>query len=684
MTLSNTFASCEAYQLVGELQYTVKKKQIGLLFLTIALILSLFTPNAMAADDLTGHRYEHEMRELISLGIINGYGNGIYKPDQNVTRAEFAKFVVLSFELASEGEEPGSLSIASTPVDISTFKDVKETDWFASVVNDAVLAGIINGFPDGTFKPNALITREQMASMLSRALTAKGLVSEDIKLDPLKFKDAAKINSSHLKDVQLAAMFDLLRGDDLGNFNPKGETTRWMVALVMIRGRDFVFPDVQRSFQVSDVQSGSLVYKADFNSFDQAKTYANAHSNYVVTQNSIILWMKNGIAVSNKLANVFPASDLKWSNVGRGTQFRPYVTTLSEMKYLDATLTAVKVEVAGKVGYVDPTAVRLIPSTMQEGRSYYSRIDVNGQPRLVHHLFNYNTAKTYSSTGVIGIAPSGMQLNTRYYSWDGVTFYNAAGNKVAEQAQYFNKLQLRTKTNYTAAELDKFLADQFPFYNRTAGGKVWTTSPLVGIGKDVKEVEEAYQVNALYLLAHAIHESGWGTSKIAQDKFNLFGYGAVDSDPYRGAYTYPNFKASVEDAAKRVTANYQQVSGSFYNGSFLGNKALGMNVRYASDPFWGEKIAGHMFRADDYLGKKDIFKENLFETVVANTNFRSSGGVTGTNLLYTMPEPGLPVVAPGVTSISPTTWYRVVSEQRLYPEAFVRGDLIRPIPLAGK
>ena len=121
-------------------------------------------------------------------------------------------------------------------------------------------------------------------------------------------------------------------------------------------------------------------------------------------------------------------------------------------------------------------------------------------------------------------------------------------------------------------------------------------------------MEVKYGVNALYLMAHAIHESAWGTSDIAYDKHNLFGYGAVDSDPYSGAYTYDSFSGSVEDAAKKVSTNYLSPKGSFYNGAFLGNKGAGMNVKYASDPYWGEKIAGHMYRADQYISGLDSNK----------------------------------------------------------------------------
>lgn len=58
----------------------------------------------------------------------------------------------------------------------------------------------------------------------------------------------------------------------------------------------------------------------------------------------------------------------------------------------------------------------------------------------------------------------------------------------------------------------------------------------------LSKAEELHGTNALYLLAHAIHESNWGKSKIARDKNNLFGIGANDGNPYQDAWTYENYE----------------------------------------------------------------------------------------------------------------------------------------------
>lgn len=110
---------------------------------------------------------------------------------------------------------------------------------------------------------------------------------------------------------------------------------------------------------------------------------------------------------------------------------------------------------------------------------------------------------------------------------------------------------------------------------------------LAGLGSAFMAAEQNYHVSARYLLAHAIEESAWGTSQIAQDKHNLYGYGADDSHPYQDAYSFPSFAACIDYVARMVAENYLSPSGPFYHGPTL----RGMNVCYASDPSWAENIA---------------------------------------------------------------------------------------------
>lgn len=110
---------------------------------------------------------------------------------------------------------------------------------------------------------------------------------------------------------------------------------------------------------------------------------------------------------------------------------------------------------------------------------------------------------------------------------------------------------------------------------------------LANLGDAFMAAEHNYRVSARYLLAHAIEESAFGTSRIAQDKHNLFGYGADDAHPYQDAYTFASFAACIDFVAHMVAQNYLSPSGAYYHGPTL----RGMNVTYASDPSWADNIA---------------------------------------------------------------------------------------------
>ena len=123
----------------------------------------------------------------------------------------------------------------------------------------------------------------------------------------------------------------------------------------------------------------------------------------------------------------------------------------------------------------------------------------------------------------------------------------------------------------TAASLNQFLSG----------------SALAGLGASFMLAETTYHVSARYFVAHAILESAWGTSAIAFYKHNLFGFGANDANPYGDAMTFPSFDACIQFVAQFVETHYLTVGGQFYHGPTL----RGMNVDYASDPNWAEKIA---------------------------------------------------------------------------------------------
>ena len=120
-------------------------------------------------------------------------------------------------------------------------------------------------------------------------------------------------------------------------------------------------------------------------------------------------------------------------------------------------------------------------------------------------------------------------------------------------------------------------------------------------------IEKQYNINGLFVAAVGIHESAWGTSKIALQKHNLFGYGAYDSNPYNGAYQFTDYSECI-DLIARVFVKYylnpkgtsiyggEQALGTYYNGPTL----EGVNKKYATDKNWANGVYKHM----EYLYNK--------------------------------------------------------------------------------
>lgn len=114
-------------------------------------------------------------------------------------------------------------------------------------------------------------------------------------------------------------------------------------------------------------------------------------------------------------------------------------------------------------------------------------------------------------------------------------------------------------------------------------------------------IEKKYNINGILLASMAIHESAWGTSQIAQDKKNLFGYGSYDSTPYESSFEFDTYAEGIETVAKSLVKYYLNPSGTkiydgetaagwYYNGPTL----EGVNTRYASDKDWHNKVFNYM------------------------------------------------------------------------------------------
>lgn len=167
----------------------------------------------------------------------------------------------------------------------------------------------------------------------------------------------------------------------------------------------------------------------------------------------------------------------------------------------------------------------------------------------------------------------------------------------------YTALNLRKPSNVTAKEMQNFLISKGKLPNNV----------LYKLAPTFVTLQKEAGINAQFMLAHAILETGWGSSTISQYKNNYFGYQAYDTCALTCAKYFPSGKAGLSAYAYKIYRDYLTSSGAYYNGPTL----IGMNVRYATDPEWSDKIANLMAQMKSYsssyyskkTASKVVFKE---------------------------------------------------------------------------
>lgn len=303
-----------------------------------------------------------------------------------------------------------------------------------------------------------------------------------------------------------------------------------------------------------------------------------------------------------------------------------YITNHWEMNYIatervlkDGQLGMVQVSMNGFEGYVDLENTDLVPYKYVDKQipiylggndktpeneqpfkviprqKYYMAVQNGKYVDLVltyHQMYpKKNSLEPVTYTSNIGPAPSFMKQGEKYYSSDGIHYYSDTRlqNYVGTDYSYYQYLPLRSKTNITAPQLEAYLKN-------TIKDK---TSKMTNEAQNFIDAQNTYGCNALLVYALACHESANGTSNFAMDRNNLFGWNAFDSNP-NSASSFSSIKQAVNEQMGINLRGFIDVyDGRFFNSS-LGNKGSGMNVKYASDPYWGVKIAAIAYNIDKF------------------------------------------------------------------------------------
>ena len=143
-----------------------------------------------------------------------------------------------------------------------------------------------------------------------------------------------------------------------------------------------------------------------------------------------------------------------------------------------------------------------------------------------------------------------------------------------------------------------------------------SSSKMYNKAKSFIDTQNTYGINALIMFGVASNESAYGTSSIAKEKNNLFGLNAVDSSPGTSADTFASPEASINDFAFGwMSKGYLDPTDWRYRGAHLGDKNSGINVKYASDPYWGEKAASQGYYIDTNKSDYDRYDIGIAKNV---------------------------------------------------------------------
>ena len=166
--------------------------------------------------------YYEAVEYVANKGLMNGTGNDEFTPDANTTRG---MIVTILYRL--EG---------SPKVSMSTFTDVANTEYYAKAVAWAEKNGIVNGYGEGKFGPNDVITREQLAAIMYRYSNYKKYdtsVGEDTNI--LSYNDISELSEYAVSSMQWACGAGLVNGIGDGKLAPKGNATRAQLATILMR-----------------------------------------------------------------------------------------------------------------------------------------------------------------------------------------------------------------------------------------------------------------------------------------------------------------------------------------------------------------------------------------------------------------------------------------------------------------
>ena len=353
-----------------------------------------------------------------------------------------------------------------------------------------------------------------------------------------------------------------------------------------------------------------------------------------------------------------------------------------------------KIQVDNKFGWIASNNGAWVEIVNNNLSTYYV-----SEKNVLKHV--YRASKFGSAKLSLGPSPSYLENDKKYYSFDGIYFYdkiitmlNDYRNDTYENSinytkpyyNYYLYLPSHSLTGYNKEDLDNIIVN-FGYTSAPKEGITYVDSKgsfiqgvdrtgisvLYGQGASFINFQNNYGLNAFSVFSTAINESGKGTNVFSIGKNNILSIGVCDNCKYENTKTFDTVYDNLISYASLVNGSYSNPNGSLYYGSHPGNKGSGMNISYASDPYWGEKQAQIYYTRDRDYGGSDYnnnvigIKQGFEEVKIYKKPYFSSSTIyTLKNSARNQLVNNIPLIVLGKVLTNEngkeTLWYKVYTD----------------------
>ena len=292
----------------------------------------------------------------------------------------------------------------------------------------------------------------------------------------------------------------------------------------------------------------------------------------------------------------------------------------------------------------------------------------------------------------LGPTPEYLEEGKAYYSYDGHYFYSddrlyemlddfrngIRDSSVNNEDPYYDWYQFVSHRTLTHADRDTLgnwlkndmgLTSPIREYidnDKDGIGDILNQSQLYGTEDAFFQFQYEFGVNALMSLAIARSESGSGRSSLSYTRNNLYSHAASDSETEAELGRYFDLRNSIASHAKYyMSGSYLSPMKEQYNGGFFGNLSAGINVRYSSDPYWGEKMAAAYRELDRELEAGDGYSTQIGIRTVENETVVYKDPSSESPIYMTGSMPDMAFVILDEIENDDGEWYQIQSDATL-------------------